>query len=524
MWWRDGVIYQIYPRSFMDTDGDGIGDLEGIRRRLSHLVTLGVDGVWLSPVFPSPMKDFGYDVSDYCDIDPVFGTLPDLDRLVAEGRDHGVRIVLDWVPAHTSDEHPWFLDARGSRESPRRNWYFWRDPKRGGDPPNNWRSVFGGLAWEWDGATDQYYLHSHLKEQPDLNWRNPELVRAMHDTLRFWLARGVGGFRIDVIHRMLKDPELRDNPEIPGVPGPGGQHHIHDENHPDVHATLREIRRLLDGYDERMAVGEVYIFDPVEVAKYYGKGDELHLAFNFCFLRSKWDAAAFRDEVERFEAALPEEGWPTLVLSNHDVPRHASRYDDPEWGESRARVAAMMLLTLRGTPFLYYGEEIGMRNGPIPEDRVQDPIARTLHPAVGRDPARTPMQWDPDPDAGFTQGEPWLPIGPDADRRNVTLQERDRSSLLWLYRELIALRRRIPALHRGRYETIDSVDGVLAYERRWGESVARVALNFSEEPREADLGAGAVMAGLRTHRGAPLPEHCGRVLLGPSEGLVLALA
>jgi alpha-glucosidase len=507
----------------MDSDGDGVGDLEGIRSRLDHLAWLGVDGVWLSPIFPSPMKDFGYDVSDYCDIDPVFGTLDDLDRLVAEGRDSEIRLILDWVPAHTSDQHPWFLDSRSGRKSARRDWYVWRDSKPGGEPPNNWISPWGGSPWEWDPSTEQYYLHTHLVEQPDLNWRNPEVVRAMHDVLRFWLDRGVGGFRIDVIHGILKDPELRDNPVIPGVPGPGGQHHIHDRNHPDVHAALREIRRLLDGYDERMAVGEVYIFDPAEVAKYYGKGDELHLAFNFCFLRSPWDAAAFRQEVERFEAELPAEGWPTLVLSNHDVPRHASRYDDPKHGEDRARVAATMLLTLRGTPFLYYGEEIGMRNTPIPDERVVDPLARLLHPAVGRDPARTPMQWEPDPGAGFTTGEPWLPLGPDFESRSVALQRRDRSSLLWLYRELIALRQRVPALHQGTYETLEAPEGLFAYERRAAESVARVALNFTDEPVELDLGPGTVITGLRTDRATPLPERGGRVHLSPSEAIVLTL-
>jgi alpha-glucosidase len=523
LWWRDGVLYQIYPRSFMDTNGDGVGDLEGIRRQLPHPAWLGVDGLWLSPVFPTPMKDFGYDVSDYCDIDPLFGTLEDMDRLVRDAHDREIRVVLDWVPNHTSDRHAWFLESRSRIDSPRRDWYFWRDGRSDRSPPNNWVSVFGGPGWEWDPATGQYYLHSFLKEQPDLNWRNPELVRAMHGVLRFWLDRGVDGFRIDVVQRLLKDPGLRDNPEIAGRAGYGGLRHVHDENHPDVHASLREIRLLLDSYGDRMAVGEVYLMDPVEVAKYYGNGDELHLAFNFSFLRCAWDAAAFRTEVERFEALLPEGCWPTLVLSNHDVPRHATRYDHPELGEARARVAATLLLTLRGTPFLYYGEEIGLRNTPIPEHRVQDPIARTLHPALGRDPERTPMPWEPGPGSGFTTADPWLPFGADADRRNVRLQHRDRGSLLWLYRELIELRRRIPALHRGTYQTIASPEGVFVYERRWGRSVARVALNFSGEPCEVDLGRGAVMAGIRTDRGKPLPERAGKVGLGPSEAIVLAL-
>jgi alpha-glucosidase len=345
----------------------------------------------------------------------------------------------------------------------------------------------------------------------------------MHGVLRFWLDRGVDGFRIDVIHRILKDPELRDNPVLPGLTGYGSQEHLHDEGHPDVHGALRGIRSLLDRYEERMAVGEVFLFDPSAVAEYYGKGDELHLAFNFCFLRSPWDAAAFRREVERFEAALPDGGWPTLVLSNHDVPRHASRYDDPVLGEARARLAATMLLTLRGTPFLYYGEEIGMRNVPIPEDRVHDPIARTLHPRLGRDPERTPMQWEAGPGAGFTRGEPWLPIGADAGLRNVAAQREERRSLLWLYRELISLRRSTPALHRGSFQALEAPEGVFAYERCFEASRARVALSFRAEPCAVSLGGEPVLGGLRTDRAVPLPEKAS-LTLGPSEGAVLILA
>src|SRR5690606_19628712 len=291
-WWRHGVVYQIYPRSFQDTNGDGVGDLEGIRRRLDHLVWLGVDALWLSPFQPSPMADFGYDVSDYCDVDPLFGTLEDFERLVGDAHARGLRVVVDWVPNHTSDRHPWFEASRSSRDDPKRGWYVWRDPAPGGGPPNNWLSTFGGSAWEPDPTTGQLYLHSFLKEQPDLDWRNPEVVAAMHDVLRFWLDRGADGFRIDVVHRIAKDPLLRDNPLRPGAgpeAGYGGQLHVHDENHPDVHALLRGLRALLDRYDDRMMVGEVYLFDPAEVAKYYGRGDELHLAFNFSFLRAPWD-------------------------------------------------------------------------------------------------------------------------------------------------------------------------------------------------------------------------------------------
>jgi len=522
LWWRDGVVYQIYPRSFADATGDGVGDLEGIRRHLDHLVWLGVDAIWLSPIYPSPMADFGYDVADYCDVDPLFGTLADFDRLVADAHARHIRVILDWVPNHTSDRHPWFLESRADRVNPKRRWYVWADGKPDGSPPNNWVSIFGGPAWELDPTTGQFYLHSFLKEQPDLDWRNPELVEAMHGVLRFWLERGVDGFRIDVIHRIAKHPELPDNPEIPGAAGYGGQHHVHDENHPDIHAMLQDIRSVLDAHPERMMVGEVYLFDPDEVGRYYGRDDELHLAFNFSFLRSPWDAAVFRREIERFERALPAGAWPDHVLSNHDVPRHASRYDHPLYGDARARVAAMMLLTLRGTPFLYYGEEIGMRNVEIPPDRLRDPLAWTLHPTLSRDPERTPMRWEAsEPGCGFSAGEPWLPLGPQPPGTDVASQQADRASLLWLYKNLLALRRASPALRRGSWRALDAPEGVLAYERDAGDQRARVALNFSDAARSVDFGSGRVEGGLRTRAGAEVPTRAGVAELGAREGMVL---
>lgn len=532
LWWRDGVIYQVYPRSFMDSNGDGIGDLEGIRQRLDHLAWLGVDGVWISPCFPSPMADFGYDVSDYCDIDPRFGTLADMDRLLADAHARGLRVLLDWVPNHTSDAHPWFQDSRSSRNSARRDWYFWRDPSPEGGPPNNWLSIFGGSAWEPDAATGQLYLHSFLKEQPDLNWRNPEVERAMHEVLRFWLDRSVDGFRIDVAHRIAKDPELRDNPVRDPALGYGGQEHRNDENWPDIHELYRRIRKQIDAYDERMTVGEVYLFDPEQVARYYGEGDELHLAFNFSFLRAPWSAEAFGREAARFDALVGDRGWPDYTLSNHDVSRHASRYDHPELGESRARLCAMMLLTLRGTPFLYYGEEIGLRDVQVPVDRMQDPLARTLHPKLSRDPERTPMPWQPGPGAGFTRATPWLLLGPDADVRNVAAQRSDRGSLLWLYRDLIALRRRTPALERGDWRALEGAPDVLAYERRTPGSRVRVALNLADEARSLDLGRAPVRESFRTEPSAreserqasrTRPAAGGRIELAPAEGIVLIL-
>jgi alpha-glucosidase len=521
VWWKHGVVYQIYPRSFMDGNGDGVGDLAGIRARLDHLAWLGIDAIWLSPIFPSPMADFGYDVADYCDVDPVFGDLGIFDALVADAHARGIRVMLDWVPNHTSDHHAWFRESRASRTSAKRDWYVWRDRGSDGGPPNNWAAIFGGPAWELDTETDQYYLRSFLKEQPDLNWRNPEVERAMHDVLRFWLERGVDGFRIDVIHRIAKDPELRDNPpsDRPG-PGFGGQLHLHDQNHPDIHGFLKRIRGVLDAYDERAAVGEI-ILPPDEVATYYGKGDELHLAFNFALLRSPWDARTFGRELASFDRAVPPEGWPDLVLSNHDVRRHATRYDDPMLGDARARALALLLLTARGTPFLYYGEELGMRNGEIPPERRRDPLAWTLHPNVSRDGERTPMQWSAEPGAGFTAGEPWLPLASGWAEQNAEAQRADRGSLLWLYRDLLALRRRVPALERGDWRELPASEGVLAWERRSEGSRALVALNFSAGAQSPALPRARVRDGLCTRAGAELPAEASGLELGACEAAVL---
>jgi alpha-glucosidase len=523
LWWKHGVVYQIYPRSFMDANGDGVGDLAGIRARLDHLAWLGIDAIWLSPIFPSPMADFGYDVSNYCDIDPRFGDLAEFDALLAEAHARGIRVMLDWVPNHTSDQHAWFRESRASRTNPRRDWYVWRDPRADGSPPNNWVAMFGGPAWQLDTATGQLYLRSFLKEQPDLNWRNPEVERAMHGVLRFWLDRGVDGFRIDVIHRIAKDPELRDNPPSarPG-PGWGGQLHVNDENHPDIHGFLRRIRGVLDQYDERAAVGEIGLL-PDQVATYYGRGDELHLAFNFAFLLARWDAATFGRELAHFDGMVPAEGWPDLVLSNHDIPRHASRWDHPGLGEARARVMAVFLLATRGTPFLYYGEELGMRNGEIPPERRQDPLAWTLHEKASRDGERTPMQWSAEPGAGFSRGEPWLPLAADWRTRNVEAQRADRGSLLWLYRDLLALRRRTTALERGAFRMFPSAPGVLAWERRHEKSRALVALNFADQPQSAELPAAAVRDGVWTRAGASLPGDAAQLALGPCEAAVLVV-
>ena len=476
-WWQHAAVYQIYPRSFADSNGDGIGDLPGIIAKLDHLrgtpESLGVDAIWLSPFYRSPQVDVGYDVSDYTDVDPAYGTLEDFDRLLAEAHARGLKVIIDLVPSHTSAQHPWFQEARQGRGSPKRDWYVWADPRPDGSPPNNWRSGFPhvGSAWTLDPASGQYYLHSHLPEQPDLNWWNPEVREAIHEVMRFWLDRGVDGFRIDVAHRMVRDAELRSNPLDLGA----GCFRRADQDWPEVHEIHRGFRRLLDSYPERMAVGEVYLLDPLQVAGYYGEhGDELHLAFNFSFLWQPWEAEAFRGAVDLFEAVLPPQAWPTWTLSNHDQPRHASRYDQAGRGQARARVAAMMLLTLRGAPFLYYGEEVGMTDGVVPPDRVVDP--------VGRDPARTPMQWDASPGAGFTTGEPWLPLAPNWHEVNVAAQRSDPASLFSLYRALLRRRARSAALRWGAYRALDPSDQVFAYLRVTQGERLLVALNFSSEP------------------------------------------
>jgi alpha-glucosidase len=485
LWWQHGVVYQIYPRSFQDSDGDGVGDLSGITSRLDYLRWLGVDALWISPIYPSPMADFGYDVSDYCGVHPMFGSLDDFDELLAEAHARGLKVILDFVPNHSSDQHPWFRESRSSRASPKRDWYIWRDPAPGGGPPNNWLSNFGGPAWTLDEATGQYYYHAFLPEQPDLNWRNPEVVEAMLDVLRFWLDRGVDGFRVDVIWHLIKDEAMRDNPPNPSWTPAERPHDsllsVHSTDQPGVHEVIARMRALVDGYDERVLIGEIYL--PVErLVAYYGEDlSGVHLPFNFQLVLAPWDARRIAALIEEYEAALPEGGWPNWVLGNHDQSRIASRV-----GRAQARVAAMLLLTLRGTPTLYYGDEIGMRDVEIPPDRVRDPFERNVPGiGVGRDPERTPMQWDGSPGAGFTTGGPWLPIAGDHDEHNVEAERRDPRSMLSLHRALLALRRGEPALERGRFEPVPAEGEVLAYLRRAGEGsdAFLVALNLGREPQ-----------------------------------------
>jgi alpha-glucosidase len=483
LWWQRGIVYQIYPCSFQDSNGDGIGDLEGIRRRLDYIWWLGVDAIWISPIYPSPMTDFGYDISEYCDIDPVFGTLADFDRLVAEVHARGLKIILDFVPNHTSDRHPWFLESRSSRSSPKRDWYIWRDPAPDGGPPNNWLANFGGSAWELDVASGQYFYHAFLKEQPDLNWRNPEVRTAMFDVLRFWLNRGVDGFRVDVIWHLIKDDQFRDNPSNPAWrPDKDGIDRllqVYSADRPEVHEIVAEMRQVLDDYPDRVLIGEIYL--PLErLVTYYGQDMKgAHLPFNFQLIFAPWTAASIAQIVAEYESALPQQGWPNWVLGNHDQKRIATRV-----GQRAARIAAMLLLILRGTPTLYYGDEIGLEDVPIAPECAQDPWERNeLGLGLGRDPARTPMPWDGTADAGFSTGTPWLPLNPDHVVRNVASQRRDPDSMLALYRQLIWLRRSRPVLQTGRYSNASPEGDVFVFERQLAAERLIIMLNFSPHER-----------------------------------------
>jgi glycosidase len=524
-WWERGTIYQIYPRSFQDSDGDGVGDLRGVERRLDYLADLGVDAVWLSPIFPSPMADFGYDVADYCDVDPLFGNLADFDRLLDRLHRRGLKLLLDFVPNHSSDQHPWFVESRSSRTNPKRDWYIWRDPAPGGGPSNNWISDFGGSSWEYDDATGQYYLHAFLKEQPDLNWRNPDLRAAMIDVLRFWLDRGVDGFRIDVLWHMVKAAGLPDNPVNPDYRAEMGEKYsvlqTHSTDQPGVHEIAAEFRALADSYGDRVLIGEIFL--PVErLMDYYGRDmPEVHLPFNFQLLDAPWDARALAEIIATYEAALPAGAWPNWVMGSHDAPRIAGRL-----GEAQARVAAMLLLTLRSTPTLYQGDELGIGLVTIPPARVRDPQElRQPGLGLGRDPARTPMPWDGSANAGFSEVEPWLPLNADWRTRNAAAQLDDPASMLNLYRSLLQLRRASLALSIGDVALLDATDDVLAYQRSHGGERLLIALNLGDQPRAISLPhgshAGRVIESTLRHPVAP-PDGIWR--LRPNEGLILELS
>lgn len=524
-WWQTALIYQIYPRSFADANGDGIGDLRGIIARLDYVAGLGMSAIWISPIYPSPMADFGYDVADYVDVDPMFGTLEDLDLLVTQAHARGLRVILDLVPNHTSDAHPWFVGARRSRESPYRDWYVWRDPRPDGSAPNNWESYFGGPAWEWDAATEQFYLHLFDRRQPDLNWRNPHVRKAMYDVMRFWFDRGIDGFRLDAFWLLVKAADFRDNPPVPPLKPGEYEWNRYDrpayEDLPEMQEIVREMRRVADEYDDRVLIGEIYL--PLErLVRYYGEGlSGLHLPFNFGLVTTpRWNAAAIGDVIERYEAQLPSGAAPNWVLGNHDVSRIASRA-----GQSGAPLALMLLMTLRGSITCYYGDEIGMHDVDLPAAYVRDPMAEAGN---SRDKARTPMQWDAGPSAGFCAPDvaSWLPVAGDFRQRNVAVQDADPHSELSLFRRLVRLRRGSAALSAGAYRHVATVGlDVLAYLRHQGDERILVALNFGARARTVDLSAAGGSAELLV---STAPDHeagvdLARLRLGAHEGVVLNL-
>jgi alpha-glucosidase len=496
LWWQDGVIYQIYPRSFADSNDDGLGDLPGVLSRLDYLSDLGVDAIWLSPFYPTPDRDFGYDISDYQQVDPRFGTLEDFDRLVAETHRRGMHIILDMVLNHTSDQHPWFLESRSSRDNPKRDWYIWRPPN-GRHLPNNWQASFGGKAWELDAASGEYYLHLFTTQQPDLNWRNPQVRQAMLDVFRFWMGRGVDGFRLDVFNAYFKHPSLPDNPRKPGLRTFDRQRHIFDMDQPEMLPLLDDLRALLDASPGHYAVGETYLANPEKTVSYCGPR-KLHAAFGFEFTSTErivpvfpWNPRWIMKQILQRERVFNQAGvWPTTVMSNHDLPRAASRYQRGK-GDSQAFLAMVLLLTLRGTPFLYYGEEIGMRDISLPRAEIMDPPGRKYWPLYkGRDGCRSPMQWDSSPFGGFSRVKPWIPLHPQTARRNVASQQADPGSLFHFTRNLLALRKAHPALRRGDFVPLKSPAKMLAYLRHGEGQSILVRMNFSPRRLPAELPGG----------------------------------
>jgi alpha-glucosidase len=481
-WWQHAVFYEIYPRSFADSNDDGVGDLNGIASKLDYLKELGVDAIWISPCFPSPQVDFGYDVSDYENIDPMYGTLADFDNLAKEAKKRGIRIILDFVVNHTSDQHPWFLDSKSSRTSAHRDWYIWRDGKGPGQPPNNWTSTFGGSAWKFDPTTNQYYYHYFYAQQPDLNWRNPAVRDAMFDVTRWWYKRGVSGFRLDAVDTLFEDPNLKDNPAKPGKNAFGDpfQEKKYNTKLPEVHDALRGLRKVADEYDA-VLIGETWTADIAELDQYYGKNhDELQLPMDFLFTTvNKLSPAEFRKQIAAVNSAS---GWPTFVISNHDIVRSYDRYGDGGHNDEIAKLMAGLYLTLRGSPIIYYGEELGMKTTPpTRKEDVKDPIGRSGWPKEkGRDGERTPMQWDQSANAGFSKATPWLPVPATAKTHNVADESKDPNSILAFYQRVLKIRHSNLALANGDYVPINENDqNVLSYLRVYRGQAVLVALNMS---------------------------------------------
>jgi len=488
VWWKNGVIYQIYPRSFADSNQDGVGDLNGIRSHLDYLAWLGVDAIWISPIYPSPNVDFGYDISDHCAIDPLFGTLQDFDNLLSEAHHRGIHIIMDLVLAHTSDQHPWFQQSCQGRENPYHDFYIWSDPLPGNKPPNNWQSIMGGKYWKYDSNCQQYFGHMFYPQQPDLNWHNPAVQAEMLNVFRFWLDRDVDGFRLDVFSSYFKDQNLRNQPFTIGRRPFEMQQHIHDHSQPELENALRSIRKLVDQYPNSYIVGEPFLPDVKSSARYV-QPDMLHAAFHLKFTEIPWNASRMLSSLRSWESALSPDAWPCHVLNNHDVPRSSSRFHSDRF-DHRLKVAAALMLTLRGTPYLYYGEEIGQRDIQLSRSQILDPVGLKYWPFFrGRDFARAPMQWNASSFSGFSTSTPWLPVHPDFPNRNVEAQQNDPSSLLNWYHRLITIRREYPALQNGIFLPITyEPRKLLAYLRQTKSQSILIALNFSRKPVQLHLG------------------------------------
>ncbi len=489
-WWQHAVFYEIYPRSFADSNNDGIGDLNGIASKLDYLRSLGIDAIWITPCFPSPQVDFGYDVSDYEAIDPMYGTLADFDKLVKEGRERGIRVILDFVVNHTSDQHPWFIDSRSSRTAAHRDWYIWRDGKGPGQPPNNWQSIFGSPAWSLDAKTGQYYYHYFYPQQPDLNWRNPAVEKAMLDVTRFWYQRGVAGFRLDAVDSLFEDPKLTDDPVLPGKDkfGRPNLDERYNKKLPEVHEVMRKLRGVANEYGS-VLIGETWTSNVAELKEYYGAhNDELQMPMDLMLTTfDELSAAKYRAHIGAVDAAG---GWPVYVLSNHDIVRSYTRYGDGQHNDQIAKLLAAMYLTLRGTPILYYGEEIGMENNnPRRKEDVRDPIGKIGWPQeIGRDGERTPMQWTSGKNAGFSEAKPWLPVPESHATHNVASETQDPDSVLNFYKRLLALRHTEPALLEGEYIALDEQNpNVYSYLRKDGTEAMLVVLNMARSPQKVSL-------------------------------------
>jgi alpha-glucosidase len=533
-WWKRGAIYQIAVSSFADSAGDGRGDLRGILDKLDYLndgtdASLGVEAIWLTPINTSPMRDFGYDVSDYRSVDPRFGTMEDLEDLLVACHERGMRVMMDFVLNHTSDEHPWFVESRSSRDNARRDWYVWRDGRSRWSPPNRWKAAVEGSAWERDAATGQYYYHAFMPFQPDLNWRNEDVRSEMFDIAAFWLDKGIDGFRLDLVNFLYEDELLRDNPFKWGTRPYLAQMHLHDFSQPESLEAIKELRRLTDRYADRALMGEVFSDTPVDCVTFLGDGtDALHMSFYLDFIRRKWSASEYRDSVGWLEEHIPVDGWPCYYLNNHDLKRTYGRLGGSRDADAKAKVTAAMLLTLRGTPIIYNGEEIGMPTAKVPKALMDDPLGRKFWPLqVGRDGSRTPMHWSAAHNAGFSSHEPWLPVDPSHAVRNVEHQAGSPGSLLDWYRRLIALRRSRPALQVGSYRAVHGVpEGVYAYLREAGPDAVAVFLNFTgrtlEIPRPTDvLGDGAWRTLESSHAGEGRKVELAGLRLRPYEALLL---